>query len=263
MPPLFPKLASNGTEPTDGASIFREQLCDQILKNTDGTSQWHDATLNKSGEYMTSLHISPSGQVEVAIPSPLPGIIPIFGISPPEWIPKPAGLQEKYPFQMSSTHDTNSESQNWQLGYQPFSDSTKNSANRAGHKLGIKLETEELRPGSPSNCQSNSSSLCNGVVNHHNNSAYGSICNRSDGNATAASTSVTRALKGVNDEGFLIDNKFKGMDCHRSIQREAALAKFRLKRKERCYDKKVISYNRNYLSTNNRNNYILSCYCVI
>ncbi|KAK8654448.1 hypothetical protein V6N13_128416 [Hibiscus sabdariffa] len=40
----------------------------------------------------------------------------------------------------------------------------------------------------------------------------------------------------------------KGMDTHRSSQREAALAKFRLKRKDRCFEKKVRYQSRKRLA---------------
>ncbi|KAK8570344.1 hypothetical protein V6N13_003031 [Hibiscus sabdariffa] len=38
------------------------------------------------------------------------------------------------------------------------------------------------------------------------------------------------------------------MDTHRSSQREAALAKFRLKRKDRCFEKKVRYQSRKRLA---------------
>ncbi|XP_034907975.1 two-component response regulator-like APRR5 isoform X1 [Populus alba] len=81
--------------------------------------------------------------------------------------------------------------------------------------------------------QSASSSFCNGAASHFNSIGYGSASG-SYRNADQIAT-VRAASESKNEEGVFTHNS----NSHRSIQREAALTKFRLKRKERCYEKKV------------------------
>ncbi|XP_034709107.1 two-component response regulator-like APRR9 isoform X3 [Vitis riparia] len=108
---------------------------------------------------------------------------------------------------------------------------------------------EELSHGSPVAGQSASSSLCNGVVSHLSSSVHGGICNRNDGNPTSNGAVVrTTAPESVNDEGLSNNDALKGMDSHHSTQREAALMKFRLKRKDRCFEKKVRYQSRKRLA---------------
>ncbi|KAH1112734.1 hypothetical protein AAZX31_04G209300 [Glycine max] len=84
---------------------------------------------------------------------------------------------------------------------------------------------------SPTTDQSVSSSFCNGNASHLNSIGYGSNCGSSS-NVDQVNT-VWAASEGKHED--LTNNA----NSHRSIQREAALNKFRLKRKERCYEKKV------------------------
>ena len=46
-------------------------------------------------------------------------------------------------------------------------------------------------------------------------------------------------MESFNHSNFFIHDVFEGMDNHRSSQTKAALTKFRLKRKDRCFEKKV------------------------
>ncbi|KAL2339542.1 hypothetical protein Fmac_007482 [Flemingia macrophylla] len=84
---------------------------------------------------------------------------------------------------------------------------------------------------SPTTDQSVSSSFCNGNASHLNTIGYGS--NFGSSSNVEHVTTVLAASEANNDD--LTNNG----NSHRSIQREAALNKFRLKRKERCYEKKV------------------------
>ncbi|OMO64191.1 hypothetical protein CCACVL1_21964 [Corchorus capsularis] len=113
----------------------------------------------------------------------------------------------------------------------------------------------EERCSSPTADQSACSSLCNGGGNHENSSAHGGVSSRSDASASAsASANFAAAIdKGIttenfNDSKFFIHEGLKGMDSHRSSQREAALTKFRLKRKDRCFEKKVRYQSRKRLA---------------
>lgn len=108
-----------------------------------------------------------------------------------------------------------------------------NSTNQAMHKLDHKLDSLEDRGHiSPATDQSASSSFCNGAVSRLNSMGYGSACG-SNSNVDQV-TAGRAAAESKNEEGLFPSN-----GNLRSIQREAALNKFRLKRKDRCYDKKV------------------------
>ncbi|PQP95151.1 two-component response regulator-like APRR5 isoform X2 [Prunus yedoensis var. nudiflora] len=81
--------------------------------------------------------------------------------------------------------------------------------------------------------QSASSGFCNGTAGHLNTMGYGSACG-SNSNVDQGAIFRT-AAESKNEDTFFTHSG----NSHRSIQREAALNKFRLKRKDRCYDKKV------------------------
>ncbi|KAE8719674.1 Two-component response regulator-like APRR3 [Hibiscus syriacus] len=86
---------------------------------------------------------------------------------------------------------------------------------------------------SPTTDQSTNSSFCNGSLSQLNGIAYGST-GASNGNVDQVA--IPRAsTESKNDESF----PSPSVNSCRSIQREAALMKFRLKRKDRCYEKKV------------------------
>ncbi|XP_055962282.1 two-component response regulator-like APRR5 [Mercurialis annua] len=79
--------------------------------------------------------------------------------------------------------------------------------------------------------QSATSCFYNSTASHLN-MGYGSTSGSNSNIDQVAK--VRTAVERIND-GFLLHNA----NSHRSIQREAALNKFRLKRKDRCYEKKV------------------------
>ncbi|KAL0321622.1 UNVERIFIED_CONTAM: Two-component response regulator-like APRR5 [Sesamum calycinum] len=105
-----------------------------------------------------------------------------------------------------------------------------NAIDQTDSKRGHKLENLE-DPGhvSPANDQSGTSSFCNSNVSHHQSTGSGSNgkINVISGNKTPSEC--------VNEESF---HAHEG-SSHRSTQREAALKKFRMKRKDRCFEKKV------------------------
>ncbi|KAI3457936.1 hypothetical protein Pfo_014599 [Paulownia fortunei] len=97
-------------------------------------------------------------------------------------------------------------------------------------KQGEKLENlEDQSHVSPGNDQSANSSFCNGNISHHQSTGSGS-----NGKINAISAIKAPSECG-NEESFHVHEGAS----HRSIQREAALTKFRLKRKDRCFEKKV------------------------
>lgn len=97
------------------------------------------------------------------------------------------------------------------------------------HKMRHKLESLENRGHFSSAAeQSESSSFCNGALSHLNSIGGGS-------NSNVGLIRVVTAVPECGNE----DNHVHDGNSHRSVHREAALNKFRMKRKDRCYEKKV------------------------
>ncbi|KAJ0046820.1 hypothetical protein Pint_05169 [Pistacia integerrima] len=154
------------------------------------------------------------------------------GLSP---MPSPSSANQQEPtFQVNPVHCGNVENSNCSLLYDRLGENAINSINQTVHMLSHRLETLEDRGHiSPATDQSASGSFCNGAISRLNSMGYGSTCGS---NSNVDQVAVGRAAaESKNEEGFCPSNG----NSHRSIEREAALTKFRLKRKDRCYDKKV------------------------
>lgn len=101
-----------------------------------------------------------------------------------------------------------------------------NATEQTDHKQGKKLESlEDQGHVSSANDQSASSSFCNPTLSRLNSVGSGSNVN----------VNLVRAAGESGNESSLVQDG----TSHRSMQREAALLKFRMKRKDRCYEKKV------------------------
>ncbi|KAL1550644.1 two-component response regulator-like APRR5 isoform X1 [Salvia divinorum] len=101
---------------------------------------------------------------------------------------------------------------------------------QADNKQGQKQKTFEDRGRvSFANDQSPNSGFYNGYTSHHQNIGSGAI-----GQINSISV-VDATSDAASEEGAQVHES----DSSRSVQREAALTKFRLKRKERCFEKKV------------------------
>ncbi|KAM3729628.1 hypothetical protein ACB098_12G027300 [Castanea mollissima] len=149
--------------------------------------------------------------------------------------PSPNSVPQQEPsFQMNILYQSSLENNNFEQQCDPHGQNTNDAANQNVYKQEHKLDPlEDQGHLSSATDQSASSSFCNGGVSHHNSIGYGSGCG-SNSNVDHVAF-VGAAPESKNEEGFYPQNG----SAHRSIQREAALAKFRLKRKERCYEKKV------------------------
>ncbi|KAI4307024.1 hypothetical protein L6164_030259 [Bauhinia variegata] len=135
-------------------------------------------------------------------------------------------------FQANAFYHSNIKENSSEQLYEPHVQNGNNAANQIVHIQKHKLENVEDK-GHISSVTDHSacSSFCNGNASHFNSVGYGSNCG-SNSNVDQVG-GVRAASEGKNE-----DLKNTG-SSHRSIQREAALNKFRLKRKERCYEKKV------------------------
>ncbi|XP_022924764.1 two-component response regulator-like PRR95 isoform X2 [Cucurbita moschata] len=129
------------------------------------------------------------------------------------------------------------------------------NARKVGHQYventdnTIERVAEELKHDSPSAAtHSASSSLCN-ETDHINSNTNGSICNQTEGNTSSSvADDKTAASENMNASNVFTYEGSKGLDSSRSRHREAALEKFRLKRKGRCYEKKVRYQSRKRLA---------------
>ncbi|KAB2055168.1 hypothetical protein ES319_A11G017300v1 [Gossypium barbadense] len=112
---------------------------------------------------------------------------------------------------------------------------TEVAASCTQQKLDQKMNSTEDRGHIyPTTDQSATSSFCNGSLSQLNGIAYGSSA--ASNNSNIEQVAVVRAsADSKNDDVFPSPSG----NTHRSIQREAALTKFRLKRKDRCFEKKV------------------------
>ncbi|KAL5538107.1 hypothetical protein UlMin_045295 [Ulmus minor] len=130
-------------------------------------------------------------------------------------------------------YQTNLEKNKTEQTYVP-SQNTNNDTVQSMVNQEQKLDSLEDRGHiSPTPDQSASSSFCNGDASHLNNIGYGSACG-SNSNVDQVAM-VCSASESKNEESCFTYNGYS----HRSIQREAALTKFRMKRKDRCFEKKV------------------------
>lgn len=177
---------------------------------------------------------------------------PIFysqsGLPPQGWNAKPAFLKEQSPFPMSTSVHSDSYTHDAEQGYHLCDETIGYSVDQAVPVHSTLETVRELKQGSPAAGQSTGTSLYNSVTSHDNSDACGGIC-RSDGNGTSASAvEKSNASEILNEGSLLVHNGLKVMESHRSSQREAALTKFRLKRKERCYEKKVRYQSRKRLA---------------
>ncbi|XVF80316.1 hypothetical protein PTKIN_Ptkin15bG0061100 [Pterospermum kingtungense] len=170
---------------------------------------------------------------------------------PPAWSPKPAGQREYSPFPVSTSVHSNPDVHNSEQGYHWSDEATYSSNDQTVRQHNKQEPVGELRCTSPIADQSTCSSLCNGVADQEKSITHRDVSSRSEASASATFTAATdqgTTTESVNDSNFFIHDGFKGMNIHRSSQREAALTKFRLKRKDRCFEKKVRYQSRKRLA---------------
>ncbi|MED6181944.1 hypothetical protein PIB30_024133 [Stylosanthes scabra] len=86
--------------------------------------------------------------------------------------------------------------------------------------------------------QSSGNSLSSDAAKHKSSIAYESVGSGSDGNDTSNAVAKNNP-ENFNDSVHQNYDGFRGTNSHHFSQRQAALTKFRLKRKERSYGKKV------------------------
>lgn len=121
----------------------------------------------------------------------------------------------------------------------PNYQSTRNPTYHSAEKQEEIMELlDEQRHVSSATTESGSGSVCNGGRSHLDSSGGGSACNESTGYISVSNIFKATTESG-NYDGTIGHEGTKPMDFHQLSQREAALNKFRMKRKDRCYEKKV------------------------
>jgi pseudo-response regulator 5 len=255
LQPPFPASASNGSDSKEEASKSPELSSNQHAQNINSISQRHGAPLSGNQD-MTIPIIGQSGKAELAYPSPRHGLIPVrrgmldnisteyghdfsplyYTQSSAAWSPKLAGWQQS-PYPLSTSIHSNPDIHDSEKNHRCSDETTYNSVDQNDHQQNNKGPVDEVRHDSPAAGQS-TGGLCNGAINHNKSSAYESFGSRDDGNAKEKAM----AQENLNDGDNFNRDGFRGIDSLRSSQREAALTKFRLKRKDRCYEKKVCAY---------------------
>ncbi|KAA3475176.1 two-component response regulator-like APRR3 isoform X1 [Gossypium australe] len=170
---------------------------------------------------------------------------------PPACSPKQVGKQEYSPLPVSTSVHSDPDVDDSEQRYRWCDEATNSSNDQTLQGQNKQEPIEELRCSSLIDDQSACSRLCNDVENHEKSCTHGAVPSWS--NASSVVTLAAAIGKGTTMETFNNSNCFihdglKGMDTHRSSQREAALMKFRLKRKDRCFEKKVRYQNRKRLA---------------
>ncbi|KAI4328984.1 hypothetical protein L6164_021294 [Bauhinia variegata] len=249
LQPLSP-TPSSSAEVND--TWWNSHGSNELSRNAIDTSQCGGA--NPSHENMTSLVIAQSVQAELQLPNGQFGSLPSTGVNHdhmssenghvllchPIWSPKPVYQKENSPIPTSSSFQSYPESHKSDQRYHWSDDAAYSSLDQTVHD---KSNLDPMRLDSPAAGQSTSNSICHDAANHINSSAYSG----SDGNATSAMV-VDNTHENFSDSVRHNYDVLRVMDSHHVSQREAALTKFRLKRKDRCFEKKVRYQSRKRLA---------------
>eukprot|EP00262_Sarcandra_glabra_P011689 TRINITY_DN2860_c0_g5_i1.p1 TRINITY_DN2860_c0_g5~~TRINITY_DN2860_c0_g5_i1.p1 ORF type:complete len:716 (-),score=142.02 TRINITY_DN2860_c0_g5_i1:468-2615(-) len=266
--PPFPTLTSINMEPKE--SVSHSHKSNQSPSDAPKWNGFSGVKLNNNQGETNSLVVCPPNQDEMVFQCPRLGIVPvrvpirgmtidslgysavmqpIFYAQSTPCIRTNSTCRQEEAFRASSSYPSNPEISNSQLSHLPPDQNSHNPIHLAvpNQEQNI-LSTEDQRHVSNTTGQSGSSSLCHGSRSNLNSSGGGSVCNGSNGNVTAAAVARVAAESG-SDEGLCARDEIRVVDYHTTTtQREAALTKFRLKRKDRCYEKKVRYQSRKKLA---------------
>nr|GLL38849.1 two-component response regulator-like APRR5 [Ipomoea trifida] len=240
----FTRYVSKGVQPRDLISPKNKESetdSDKRLSvhNLDCNSDTHGPTA--SSQRLVPPTNFESGRAETELPSPgqrvLSAPIPVRGVrfeglsnaysfmTSPMQSPGSAGHQNS-PRQANTFHRLNHQTINSQQRHGVIEHNVNTVSTQTEYKQGYQSEPDRGHFSSATD-QSANSSLCNGVVNCHYTGGGGS-------NGRIPVTMIKSTAEYRNDEASVVQDA----NSQRS-QREAALNKFRLKRKDRCYEKKV------------------------
>ncbi|XP_058190403.1 two-component response regulator-like PRR95 isoform X1 [Rhododendron vialii] len=259
--PLLPASPSDCSELKEAASSFYKEL-NHFAQNKVGI-QPHGAVSDSQENNMSSLFSGQSGHSETAFVGHQLGHVPVPGVKfdsffsgygqifppimytqsdfPPLWNAK--DQCEQSPFLMSSSAHSSSEIHNSDQCNIPYEKTTNHSTGNTVREEDNNFESV-LRDGSATPGLSCISTLCDcSDGNKLESGASENKCDGCDGDAIQPASFVRTRVSEI-----VIDTGLGRKDSHCPSQREAALLKFRLKRKDRCYDKKVRYQSRKRLA---------------
>lgn len=232
--PLFSGLSSNSAP----------------LKKGSSASTWqHDASLTESQENETALVMRQPGNCKVALSGTQVSFIPVDRVRSGSMAASDIQINASVYNTQSSSHHvqsprsqsplptssltySTSEGQNMEHYKQPFDDTTVHSEENVEEEDDRNLVTVEKARYDTAICES--SDLGGGMKNKLSSSHCGSISDE----AVESSFPVVSPERAPVSESVNYNDR-TGSENHSTSQREAALMKFRLKRKDRCYEKKV------------------------
>ncbi|CAL9084078.1 unnamed protein product [Musa textilis] len=162
-----------------------------------------------------------------------------WSTSPSAWLKTTA--------ETNSSHQPTQEDQDSVEGGITDGKNTRRSSYHYAREQEEHMEVDKQRHILSAAGESGSSSICNGGRSQPNSSASGGVLSGTTGHTFA--TNIFRPITvRVNDEVKLACEGTKATDGGSMSQREMALNKFRLKRKERCFEKKVRYHARKVLA---------------
>ncbi|TKY61196.1 Two-component response regulator APRR5 [Spatholobus suberectus] len=260
LQPLFPTPSTISAKLTNASRNSHESH--KLSENAYTSHQYGGK--NQNQEKITTLVIGQSGQVDPKLANSQLGSFPATGVTSdhkssgsdnvfpsmlyvqsgvnPIWTSKSVCQKESSPFPTSTSSQSNPQSHNSERHHWS-DDATHASDQNVNDQSNLDCETHDY----PATGQSAGTSFYHGTANHNSSGVYRSIGCRSDGNATSAKVAKDSHESFI-DSGHHSYDGFIGTDSHRTSQREAALTKFRLKRKDRCYEKKVRYQSRKRLA---------------
>ncbi|CAN4125226.1 unnamed protein product [Withania somnifera] len=216
------------------------------LKEGSGSSTWqHDASLTDSQENETALVMRQPGNCKVAISDTQVSFIPVerdIHINASVCNTQSGSQQvqsprSQSPLPTSSLTYSTSEVQNLDHDKQAFNDTTVHSEDNVVEEDNSNLVAVEKTRYDAATYES--SDLESGIKNKLSSSHCGSISDEPvERSFPVAAPERGPVSESVNCNDILLHDRTRSVN-HSSSQREAALMKFRLKRKDRCYEKKV------------------------
>ncbi|KAK4268937.1 hypothetical protein QN277_022162 [Acacia crassicarpa] len=259
----------SGSSAKAGGHNGNSHEASKLSINTVDTSRQHGGR-NHSLENMATLAIGQSGQVEIQLTNSQLGPFPATGVAsdnkptvseyvfPPmlqtqsyvhsTWSPKPNFPKESSPSPILASNSFQSNPEGHEQRFHCCDDATYTSRDKTANE---KSNLDPATQHSSAVDQSTSNASCHDTENQsskddNNTSAHILAC-KIDGNASSAAV-VESNTENYGDSGNHNKDGFRGADSHCPSRREAALTKFRMKRKERCYEQKVRYLSRKRLA---------------
>ncbi|KAK1303685.1 Two-component response regulator-like PRR95 [Acorus calamus] len=251
-------------EPKECNNSSHKMLCDRELSNAADVFRPNGLSWNYTEEHAAPPVVDTSVQDRSRVPYPRVGIVPVSGPAGDQTVDRPepsysSTLQALYYTQLGpnlwnksssgsckamETHSSNQSGQSHYPCDQNSHDPTY--VGESGQEQNFE-SLEDQRRASSITVQSRSSSVLNGGRSNLNSNGCGNFSNASSGNVNAATVNRVTS-ENTNVECLFTHDGTKMVDYSRSAQREAALMKFRMKRKDRCFEKKVRYQSRKKLA---------------